>query len=63
MVIIMRTIALFLTLFALSMAPARADQAAAAAKIPTVVDIARGGDHLATDTNHIQRPNETTTGK
>src|SRR4051812_31844174 len=62
-VIIMRTIALFLTLLALSMAPAGADQAAAAAKIHKVFDIVRGGDKIGTDTIDIERQNDTTTVK
>jgi hypothetical protein len=61
MVIIMRTIATFLTLLALSMAPASADNAAA--KIHKVFDIVRGGDKIGTDTVDIERQNDTTTVK
>jgi hypothetical protein len=63
MVIIMRTIALFLTLLALSVAPAGADKAAATAKIHKVFDIVRGGDKIGTDTIDIERQNDTTTVK
>ena len=63
MVIIMRTIALFLTLLALSMAPASANKAAAAVKIHKVFDIVRGGDKIGTDTVDIERQNDTTTVK
>jgi hypothetical protein len=62
-VVIMRTIALFLTLLALSMAPASADKAAAAVKIHKVFDIVRGGDKIGTDTVDIERQNDTTTVK
>src|SRR5256886_6744180 len=62
-VIVMRTIAFFLTLIALSMAPAGADQAAAAAKIHKVFDIVRGGEKIGTDTVDIERQNDTTTVK
>ena len=61
MVITMRTIALFLTFLALSMAPASADNAAA--KIHKVFDIVRGGDKIGTDTVDIERQNDTTTVK
>jgi len=60
-VIIMRTIAPFLTLLALSMAPAGADKAAA--KIHKVFDIVRSGDKIGTDTVDIERQNDTTTVK
>jgi Family of unknown function (DUF6134) len=59
----MRTIALFLTLLALSMAPAGAEKAAAATKIHKVFDIVRGGDKIGTDTIDIERQNDTTTVK
>src|SRR5207302_2849445 len=62
-VIIMRTIALFLALLALSIAPAGADKAAAAAKIHEVFDLVRGGDKIGTDTIDIERQNDTTTVK
>src|SRR3984893_5505294 len=62
-VIIMRTIALFLTLLALSMVPAGADKAVASAKIHKVFDIVRGGDKIGTDTIDIERQNDTTTVK
>ncbi|PZR91508.1 MAG: hypothetical protein DLM68_03295 [Hyphomicrobiales bacterium] len=62
-VIIMRTIALFLTLLALSMAPAGADKAAPAAKTHKVFDIVRGGDKIGTDTVDIEHQNDTTTIK
>ncbi len=62
-VVIMRTIALFLTLLALSMAPASANKAAAAVKIHKVFDIVRGGDKIGTDTVDIERQNDTTTVK
>ncbi|MGH6801130.1 MAG: DUF6134 family protein [Methylocella sp.] len=59
----MRTIALFLTLLALSIAPAGADKAAAAAKTHRVFDIVRGGDKIGTDTIDIEHQNDTTTVK
>ncbi|MDQ6703549.1 MAG: DUF6134 family protein [Pseudomonadota bacterium] len=59
----MRTIALFLTLLALSMASAGADNPTAAAKIHKVFDIVRGGDKIGTDTIDIERQNDTTTVK
>ncbi|MGC2833462.1 MAG: DUF6134 family protein [Methylocella sp.] len=59
----MRTIALCLTLLALSIAPAGADKAAAAAKIHKVFDIVRKGDKIGTDTIDIERQNDTTTVK
>ena len=62
-VIIMRTIALFLTLLALSIAPAGADKAVASAKIHKVFDLVRGGDKIGTDTIDIERQNDTTTVK
>ena len=62
-VVIMRIIALFLTFLALSMAPAGADKAAAAAKTHKVFDIVRGGDKIGTDTIDIERQNDTTTVK
>jgi Family of unknown function (DUF6134) len=63
MVVIMRTIALFLALLALSMAPAGADKAAATTKIHRVFDIVRGGDKIGTDTIDIEHQNDTTTVK
>jgi hypothetical protein len=62
-VVIMRTIALFLTLLALSMVPAGADKAVASAKIHKVFDLVRGGDKIGTDTIDIERQNDTTTVK
>ena len=62
-VIIMRTIALFLTLLALSIAPAGANKAVASAKIHKVFDLVRGGDKIGTDTIDIERQNDTTTVK
>jgi len=62
-VIIMRTIALFLTLLALSMASASADKAASPAKIHRVFDIVRGGDKIGTDTIDIERLKDMTTVK
>jgi Family of unknown function (DUF6134) len=59
----MRTIAPFLTLLALSMAPASADKATAVAKTHKVFDIVRGGDKIGTDTIDIERQNDTTTVK
>ena len=59
----MRTIALFLTLIALSMAPAGTNKAAAAVKIHKVFDIVRGGDKIGTDTIDIEHQNDTTTVK
>jgi hypothetical protein len=63
MVIIMRTIVLFLTLLALSMASANADKAAAPSKVHKVFDIVRSGDKIGTDTVDIERQNDTTTVK
>jgi hypothetical protein len=60
-VVIMRTIAPFVTFLALSMAPASAENAAA--KIHEVFDIVRGGDKIGTDTIDIERQNDTTTVK
>jgi Family of unknown function (DUF6134) len=60
MVIIMRTIALSLTLLALPIAPAGADKAAAATNIHKVFDIVRGNDKIGTDTIDIERQNDTT---
>ncbi|MGQ0444237.1 MAG: DUF6134 family protein [Beijerinckiaceae bacterium] len=59
----MRTVALFLTLLALSMAPASADKAAAVSKTHKVFDIVRGGDKIGTDTIDIEQQNDTTTVK
>ncbi|MGH6863234.1 MAG: DUF6134 family protein, partial [Methylocella sp.] len=59
----MRTIALFLTFLALSMAPAGADKGAPAAKIHKVFDFVRSGDKIGTDTIDIERQNDTTTVK
>jgi hypothetical protein len=60
-VVIMRTIAPFVTFLALSMAPASAENSAA--KIHEVFDIVRGGDKIGTDTIDIERQNDTTTVK
>src|SRR3984893_10668752 len=62
-VIIMRTIPLFITLLALSMAPAGADKAVASAKIHKVFDIVRGNDKIGTATLDIERQNDMTTVK
>ena len=62
-VIIMRTIALSLTLLVLPIAPAGADTSAAATKIHKVFDIVRGNDKIGVDTIDIERQNDTTTVK
>ncbi len=59
----MRTIAQFLTLLALPIAPAGADNPVAATKIHKVFDIVRGNDKIGTDTIDIDRQNDTTTIK
>ncbi|MGH6836512.1 MAG: DUF6134 family protein [Methylocella sp.] len=59
----MRTVALFLTLLALSVVPAGADKVAAAVKLHRVFDIVRSGDKIGTDTVDIERQNDTTTVK
>jgi hypothetical protein len=59
----MRTIALSLTLLALPVVPAGANNPAAATKIHWVFDIVRGGDKIGMDTIDIERQNDTTTIK
>jgi hypothetical protein len=59
----MRTIALSLTLLALPVVPAGAENPAAATKIHKVFDIVRGNDKIGTDTIDIERQNDTTTIK
>jgi hypothetical protein len=63
MVVIMRTIALSLTLLALPVVPTGAVSPAAATKIHWVFDIVRGNDKIGTDTIDIERQNDTTTIK
>jgi Family of unknown function (DUF6134) len=62
-VVIMRTIALSLTLLALPVVPAGADSPAATTKIHWVFDIVRGNDKIGTDTIDIERQSDTTTIK
>src|SRR6202047_1807805 len=59
----MRTIALSLTLLALPVVPAGANNPAAATKNHWVFDIVRGNDKIGTDTIDIERQNDTTTIK
>jgi hypothetical protein len=63
MVIIMRTIALSLSLLILPAVPAGADNPAAAAKVHEVFDILRGADKIGTDTIDIEQQKDTTTVK
>jgi hypothetical protein len=62
-VVIMRTIALSLTLLVLPVVPAGADNPAAATKIHRVFDIVRGNDKIGTATLDIERQNDTTAVK
>lgn len=59
----MRTIALSLTLIALPVVPAGADNPAAATKVHKVFDIVRGNDKIGTDTIDIEHENDTITVK
>jgi hypothetical protein len=62
-VVIMRTIALSLTLLTLPVVPAGADSPAATTKTHQVFDIVRGNDKIGTDTVDIEHQNDTTTIK
>jgi Family of unknown function (DUF6134) len=62
-VAIMQTAALYLTLFALLIMPARAENPAAAAKTHRIYDVTREGSNIGTETVDVERQGDTTAVK